>query len=190
MVAKIEQITTHGDVHIETETQWEYFENFDDLLTWVGNDSAGDFEVKISEADRSGFANGEEILLMAMPEVVDYRNGQAAVERCELTATLFGVEALPEGAYYLQGDSGSVIAFSDGQHVDTVWGKMFFDGEELDDGAHAFFEEFLAVYDKIKDSMGSEAEAQAKEYAHNCVDYHISDMATSMEAAIAEYVGA
>ena len=106
---------------------------------------------------------------------------------------------------YFSGDSGSVIACSDGRHVDTLWGTGCWD--KGDDTAHretwdSRFESLKAemeLYEQnnIEDTVDpGELYAEAAEIAYNCVSDEITELypeapeyVPDAEYCIQDYVG-
>lgn len=96
--------------------------------------------------------------------------------------------------FYASGDSGSILACSDGRHVDTVWGNGVWDTGELlnEKNCHARFEEMLSeleAFEKAELPADPALEEKAMEFAHNCVNYDIAEKYAEMQPAITEYVG-
>ena len=106
---------------------------------------------------------------------------------------------LKEVAYfYASGDSGSIIACSDGRHVDTVWSNGVWDNGELlkRDNCDTHFEQMMAEMEafeksgiELDESLKAKLQAESTEFAHNCVNYDIADKHSTFEDAINEYVG-
>ena len=115
------------------------------------------------------------------------------------------------GYAYFSGDSGSVIACSDGRHVDTVWNTGCWDeGDDTSDREvwasrfeslktemelrEAYFEETKLTASDAEVAAYHEAHGQALEFALNCVNDEITVLYpnadfSDMEYCIMDYVG-
>ena len=182
MVGKLTQATVVNNVSIESDVSFEYFENFQQVLDWC---TEGDGWIRVvSDKDSEKFANGGELELMEIPAEENLPHG-VFPEYNTISVEFYGFDETPSHAFWATGDNGTIIATSSGDHIDTVWGKGFFqdDMDICEQSPSVFLQEFMRVCGSLEEND------TAIEYAYNCVDFDISEKHSDMKAAISEYVG-
>ena len=194
MIAKINYETIHGDVGLGSDAEeYLYFETFEALQDWTKASEGDGYLPVLSESDRADFINGGSATLLETEAVLDHLDGRTGMARHVIVAEFFSLE-VPEDFHYESGNNGTVIAFSNGNHVDTVSGDGWWgDGEIIPFDSQTvgeLIQEFNAVSDRVSDRDPTRKAARdALEYATNCVPYDILEGAADAENALKEYVG-
>ena len=210
MIAKITCETIHGDVGLGADsTEFEYFETFDAMMEWAKASIGDGYHLVLNEGHRAEFGNGENITLLETDSTVAYIDGTRAHQRDTITSELMTLTALPEASVYFSGDNGSLVALSDGNHVDTVSGDGWWQDGEISIGrsnCNAFLQEMRAIHEritekgrKIEPEPYNRAYLDALDYAYNCVPDEITsqqqynstgiDDVTPRQYACGEYTG-
>ena len=200
MLAKIISETIHGETGLGADSvEWVCFSNFQEVLDWVRASDEDGYHVIASESDEQHFNSGESITLLESNATVAYLNGIRAYQRDVVTVEFFSVD-LPLASCYFSGDSGSIVAFDNGVHINTVWGDGMWQDDTIQidrENCHAALEELVAIHEKLDDPVSVTGLSQAIGYAFNCVCDDVIERVNDQDecgnvnrlVAINEYVG-